>query len=180
MEIDTLLAEAILASEETLPRIGQSPASFAGRTFHYGVEAPERRGVFVLVFEYENRIHPLYVGEGRSIRSAIAEALSERDALRRLTHGFYWAPTASDSDSHHLARHLILALQPHFNAVEAQRSNTSTTRTANRKICLRSHDADDTGHAACQRHARMTDIKRPGYAPSRPATRSPRRIGWAR
>lgn len=180
MEIDNLLAEAILASEESLPRVGQSPVSFAGRAFHYGVEAPERRGVFVLVLEYENRIHPLYVGEGQSIRLAISEALSKLDALRRLTHGFYWAPTASDADSRHLAKHLIVALQPHFNAADTTRSNKPMPQSTPRDMCLRSQDSDATGHAACQRHSRLAGVKRSSYAPSRPATRSPRRIGWAR
>ena len=97
MEFDTLFSEAVLASDEDLPRIGQSPASFGGRTFHYGVEAPDRAGVYVLIFEYQNRLHPLYVGHGRSIRAAIGDVLSNHDALKRLAHGFYWTPVASEA-----------------------------------------------------------------------------------
>lgn len=116
-EFDTLFTEAFLASDEDLPRIGQSPASFGGQSFHYGVEAPDRAGVYVLIFEYRNHLHPLYVGYGRSIRDAIGDVLSERDALNRLAHGFYWKPVASEADGRRLAERLVMALRPHFNTV---------------------------------------------------------------
>ncbi|WP_284543021.1 hypothetical protein [Pleomorphomonas sp. T1.2MG-36] len=118
MEFDSLFTEAFLASDENLPRIGQSPASFGGQSFHYGVEAPDRAGVYILIFEYRNHLHPLYVGYGRSIRAAIGDVLSERDALHRLAHGFYWKPVASEADGRRLVERLIMALRPHFNTVD--------------------------------------------------------------
>lgn len=179
MEIDRLLSEAIRVSEEALPRVGQSPAMFAGRTFHYGVEAPDRRGVYLLFFEYQNRSYPLYVGDGWSIRSAITDTLAEREALRRLTHGFYWAPAASEADGRQLAEYLIAVLQPHFNEIEtgvrAKADSKTRARSSDPRLCLRSISCDDPGQVvACRRHSRILAAKPVRHAPARPASRSKR------
>ena len=182
MEFDTLFSEAILASDEDLPRIGQSPASFGGRTFHYGVEAPDRAGVYVLIFEYQNRLHPLYVGYGRSIRAAISDALSGHDALQRLAHGFYWTPVASEADGRHLADHLIAVLQPHFNAEDAGDKDAPRPHREEPACCL--------GFAPIGKGGRMTPrqmrpwppcgLRRPYHAPAKPAIRSKRLGGMFR
>ena len=49
---------------------------------------------------------------------AIGDVLSERDALHRLAHGFYWKPVASEADGRRLVERLIMALRPHFNTVD--------------------------------------------------------------
>jgi hypothetical protein len=181
MEFDTLFSEAILAKDETLPCIGQSPVSFGGRTFHYGVEAPDRAGVYVLIFEYQNRIHPLYVGHSRSIRVAISEALSERDALRRLAHGFYWTPVASEADGRHLADHLISELQPHFNAPETVSGDEHATDVHHDDLacCQR---FGQTGPAGRMMRRQLVSwpacgLRRARHAPAKPAIRSKRISG---
>ena len=184
MEFDTPITETFLASNVELPRIGQSPASFGGRTFHYGVEAPDRAGVYVLIFEYQNRLHPLYVGHGRSIRAAIGDVLSNHDALKRLAHGFYWTPVASEADGRRVAEHLIMALQPHFNAADAvARGQDAASPRREMPACRMAPDPIGEDGRTTARQMRSwppCGLRRPYRAPAKPAIRSKRLGGLFR
>lgn len=184
MELDTLFTEAFLSSDEELPRVGQSPASFGGRTFHYGVEAPDRAGVYLLIFEYQNHLHPLYVGYGRSIRAAIGDVLSGNDALRRFAHGFYWAPVASEVDGRRVAEHLIAALQPYFNTADAVARDEDAARPRRRGPAFRTR-LGPIGEAGRMTPRQMRawlpyGLKRPYHTPAKPAIRSKRLGGMFR